>query len=81
MYVDAMITNQAKGYKRMNISKKDNAAYDVRLLSVEALMVYLGVGRNTADKIGKEAGAKKKIGKRALYDREIIDRYVDSLGA
>lgn len=52
-----------------------------KLLSIEELQTYLSVGRNTAANVGKESGALRKIGRRALYDREKIDKFIDSLGA
>ena len=61
------------------LSRDENKA--IRLMGIEELKAYLGVGRNTADKVGTAAGAKRKIGKRALYDRQVIDKYIDGLGA
>ena len=49
------------------------------LLSVEDLQAYLAVGRATAVKIGEESGARRKIGRRVLYDRRKIVAYVDNL--
>lgn len=54
---------------------------DCKLLDVKDLQAYLAVGRNTALQVGREAGALRKIGRRSLYDREVIDRYIDSLAA
>lgn len=52
---------------------------DCKLLDVTDLQAYLAVGRNTALSVGQKAGALRKIGRRNLYDREVIDRYIDSL--
>ena len=61
------------------IKTKVKSDENSRLLSIGALMVYTGTGRDTADRIGKEAGAFRKIGRRALYDRKKIDAYLDNL--
>lgn len=50
-----------------------------RLLSVADLMQYTGLGRNNAIAFGERCGAKRKIGKRSLYDRKVIDKYINDL--
>lgn len=50
-----------------------------RLVCVVDFATYLGVGRNTALKLGDEIGCKVKIGKRVLYDLRKADQYFDSL--
>lgn len=52
-----------------------------RLLSTADLMAYTGLGRNGAIAFGEKSGAKRKIGKRSLYDRKRIDAYIDELPA
>jgi len=52
-----------------------------RLLSIPDLMIYLSLGRSRALAIGEECGAKRKLGKRTLYDKKIIDEYIDNLPA
>ncbi len=47
-----------------------------RYLNIETLQWYLSVGRNTALHVGSESGAKRMIGRRAVYDREVIDEYM-----
>lgn len=54
---------------------------EARLLDVTGLCVYLGLGRNKAIEFAKEAGALKRIGRRALYDRAVIDKALDELQA
>ena len=44
-----------------------------RLLSITEATVYLGVGRSTALSYLEEIGAKRKIGRRTLYDKQVID--------
>lgn len=48
-----------------------------RLVDRKTLAEYLSVGTGTADRVGKEAGAKKTFGRRVLYDLRLIDRYID----
>lgn len=50
-----------------------------RLVGIRDFTAYLGVGRNTAMKVGDEIGCKVKIGKRVLYDLQKADQYFDSL--
>lgn len=49
-----------------------------RLLDVNDLCIYLSLGRNRAQEFGRRIGAEVKIGKRALYDKSVIDRYFDN---
>lgn len=50
-----------------------------RMLSVEEAAFYTGVGKTTMYALGKEIGAIRKIGRRAVYDRLVIDQYLNSL--
>ena len=62
--------------------RKENAATtESRLMSADALAAYLSVGRQTATRIGIEAGAMIKIGRRTLYDRQKINSYIDAVEA
>ena len=48
-------------------------------LSLEGLAAALDCGRNMADKVGREAGAKVKFGGCARYDVEKVREYVAQL--
>lgn len=50
-----------------------------RLMDTEELRAYTNLGRNKAMELGDEIGARVKIGKRVLWDRAKIDKYLDSL--
>jgi hypothetical protein len=50
-----------------------------RLMDTEELRAYTNLGRNKAMELGDEIGARVKIGKRVLWDRVKIDKYLDSL--
>lgn len=54
---------------------------ETRLMDTEELRAYTNLGRNNAMKLGEEIGAKVKIGKRVLWDRRKIDKYLDELTA
>lgn len=44
-----------------------------RLISINEAVVYLGIGRSTAISYLEQIGAKRKIGRRTLYDKQVID--------
>lgn len=48
-----------------------------RLLGLRELMSYTSLGRNSATELGKNANAIVRIGKRVLYDRHRIDKWID----
>lgn len=50
-----------------------------KLLGVTELRQYLSLGAKTARTLGADAGAEVHVGRRVLYDREKIDRYVNQL--
>lgn len=49
-----------------------------RLLDVNEVCIYLSLGRNRAIEFAKSVGAERKIGKRCLYDKKAIDKYLDA---
>lgn len=59
----------------MNVNKLPNADLSLqkRLLSITEATVYLGIGRSSALRYLEKIGAKRKIGRRVLYDRTVID--------
>lgn len=50
-----------------------------RLLNIDELMKYLGVGKNSAKKWGLENHAVVCVGRRVLYDKKVVDEVIDSL--
>ena len=48
------------------------------LVDITGLQAMLSIGKNTAAKIGKEAGAIVKIGRRTLYNTRKIQQYIDN---
>lgn len=51
---------------------------EARLMSVPNGAKYIGLGLNRARAFLEEIGAIRKIGKRVLCDKVVIDRYLDS---
>lgn len=50
-----------------------------RFVDTPGFMLYTGLGRNNAMKLGEKIGCKIKIGKRVLYDLRKADQYFNSL--
>ena len=50
------------------------------LLDRTALYSYVNAGRTTADRIAKEACARRVFGKTVRYYRPAIDAYLEKLG-
>lgn len=60
--------------RTMTVETKDS-----RLMDTDELRVYLNIGRNNAMKFGEEVGAKVRIGRRVLWDKQVIDKYISSI--
>ena len=52
---------------------------ETRLLDIRGVCAYLGLGRNSSLKIVNKIGAERKFGRRTLYDKKVIDQYLDEL--
>lgn len=50
-----------------------------RLLHLNELQIYIGLGRNKAIEWGKSIKADVHIGRRVLYDRVVIDKVLDEM--
>ena len=50
-----------------------------RLLNVAELQEYVGLGKSKSIEWGKAIGAEKRIGRRLLFDRVIVDKAIDEL--
>ena len=55
----------------MNSRNNIQAKGESRLMDTNELRAYTNLGRNMATKLGIEAGAKIKMGKRVLWDKVI----------
>lgn len=56
-----------------------NIAMQPITVGIKDLMAILGVGRNKAYMIGKEAGAEVKLGRRCVYNVKKIEAYLDDM--
>lgn len=59
--------------ERKNIS----VISEKRLLDANEVCMYLSLGRNRGVEFARSIGAERKIGRRSLYDKVVIDRYFD----
>ena len=59
--------------------RKETTGIAVRMLSANEVCTYLGLGMNRGVEFAKAAGAERKIGRRCLYDKKIIDHVLDNL--
>ena len=50
-----------------------------RLLDVGSLQFYLSMGKEFAERFATDAGARRKIGKRTLYDKRVLDEALDRM--
>lgn len=48
-----------------------------RLMNAKEVCAYLNLGRNRGVEFAKSIGAERKIGRRCLYDKVVIDQYFD----
>ena len=48
-----------------------------RLLDANEVCMYLSLGRNRGIEFARSIGAERKIGRRSLYDKVVIDKYFD----
>lgn len=59
--------------ERKNISMVS----EKRLIDANEVCMYLSLGRNRGVEFARSIGAERKIGRRSLYDKVVIDRYFD----
>ncbi len=50
---------------------------NIRLMSAKETCAYLGLGRNRGVEFAKAIGAEIPIGRRRLYDKVVIDKYLN----
>ena len=65
--------------KSMRERTKTKNLSDVRMLSIDEIGPYMGLGKSTARKLCQDINAERHVGKRVLYDRKVIDDYFDTL--
>ena len=62
------------------IAAAKRADIAARLLTEKEALNYTRMGRTAFRKWADIIGAKRKIGRSARYDREVIDRAIDDMG-
>lgn len=50
-----------------------------RLMNIEELCEYVGMGKSYTFKWAKEHGLARKIGRRTLYDKVLVDELIDGM--
>lgn len=50
-----------------------------RLMNIEELCEYVGMGKSYTFKWEKAQGLARKIGRRTLYDKVLVDKLIDDL--
>lgn len=63
----------------LSTKQYDNPLSERQTVNTDQLRQLLSCGRNTAVRIGEEAGAKIKIGKRSLWNVSKVQHYLDSI--
>ena len=66
-----------KGRSDMTERKDISAVNEKRMLDAKEVCMYLSLGRNRGVEFARSIGAERKIGRRSLYDKFVIDRYFD----
>ena len=61
------------------IKRERRTTEEARLIDVNDLMAYLGIGRDAAANFGKSCGAQIHFGRRCLYDKRIIDQALNNM--
>lgn len=63
----------------MRAREINNTGNEKRMLSIGELADYISMGRTYAARFGREAGARRQIGRRVLYDKKAIDAALDAM--
>lgn len=61
----------------MNIRVSNADVTQKRMLSEKEAQTYLGLGRSSTRKLGDKIKAIQHIGSRVLYDRYVLDSYLN----
>lgn len=62
----------------MSRFKAEKSAVEKRMFSEKEARSYLGLGRNKTRDLCSEINAVIKVGGRVLYDKTIIDKFLDN---
>lgn len=50
-----------------------------RLLNIEEVCIYIGLGQTNARRYMEEIGATRRFGKRVLFDKHVIDKFINNM--
>ena len=50
-----------------------------RLLNIEEVCIYTGLGQTNARRYMEEIGATRRFGKRVLFDKHVIDKFISNM--
>lgn len=50
-----------------------------RMMNIEELCEYIGMGKTYTSKWAKKHGLARKIGRRTLYDKVLVDELIDGM--
>ena len=71
-------SHRRKNNHSMKKTKDRQADYKITV-DIETLTAMLSCGRDTAKKIGEDAGARIVIGRRVLYSVRKVEEYVNDI--
>ena len=58
-----------------------NNYVEQRMLGIDGAKAYINMGKSKTMQIMEEIGAKRKIGRRVVYDKAVIDKWLDAMAA
>ena len=58
---------------------KEYQEIEPRMLTQKQAEAYTGMGRTVLNTFAADIGARRKIGKKVLYDKRVIDAALDAL--
>ena len=75
------VTVELEKIRRYNMAYKTNKSIseDSLLMNIETLQSELNCGKFTAKQIAEKARAKVTVGRRVLYSREKIKKYLEQI--
>ena len=61
------------------MNAKEYTDIEPRMLTQKQAEVYTGMGRKALNELVNNFGAKRRIGRRVLFDKRVIDEALDAL--
>ena len=60
-------------------ARKGNPNQEQRMLDIDSASIYINLGITATRKLLKSIGAERHIGRRVVFDKRIIDAYLDGM--